>query len=228
MKPVHAISSDLKHEDVPQWPRANAPVVIDENTRKVVDALFDELQGIFPAWRQAWPTNAVLARAKRTWTKGFMAAGLTSLEQLRFGLKRCREPGRSDFIPSVGRFLEWCQPSPEDLGQPPLVVAYRQAVRKSHPHARFSWTHQTIFHAAYEVGLDRLYAKPSEQTFEPFAKAYREACQLMLKGEPLRALPERDEDAERRRLKLPAPVPDPAIAREQLAAIRARMGRGSA
>ncbi len=55
---------------------------LDPGSTEVVNALFKELQAIFPAWKQAWPDDEALKAAKRSWIKSFVAAGINTLEQI--------------------------------------------------------------------------------------------------------------------------------------------------
>jgi len=192
-------------------PAAAAPRKIDNATVEVVNRLFLELQAIFPAWRQAWPDDKALAAAKRSWIKGFAAAGINSLEQIRYGLEQCRLSG-CDFAPSVGKFIQWCRPTPELLGLPSVEQAYRAACRIAHPAADRTRVHQAVYHAACETGFYELNSLPEEKSRRLFGRAYGITVQAILEGKPLReipkALPER------------VSVRNPAAAQATLDAIR--------
>lgn len=194
------------------------PRQVDPATAGVVNRLFAELQCIFPAWRQAWPDDKALDAAKRSWIKGFAAAGITSLEQIRFGLEQCRRSG-ADFAPSVGRFIRWCQPTPEMLGMPELEKAYREAVASAHPSASPRWSHPAVHHAACETGFYALSHMPEEQSRKLFARNYEVTVRMLLAGEPLREIPKA----------LPASVrvSTPEVGRAALQALRQQV-RGEA
>lgn len=207
---------------------ASAPAVpheVDEASALVVNKLFRELQAIFPAWKQAWPDKAAVATAKRSWTKAFMAAGITQVEQIRFGLKMARTSG-GDFMPSAGKFVKWCAPTPEILGLPDAEKAFREALRMSHPvmGARIddpeAWSHIAVRHAALEAGLYSLGRLPMDPARALFGRAYELTCKMVLAGEPLREIP--------KALPKAATVPaDPAKARSAIAAMRAALaGQG--
>jgi len=202
-----------------------APREIDQDSALVVNKLFRELQAIFPAWKQAWPDDAALETAKRSWTKAFMAAGITRVEQIRFGLAAARTNG-GDFMPSSGKFVKWCTPSPEQLGLPSGDRAFREALAMAHPAmaARIddasAWSHIAVRHAALEAGLytlGRLQMDPARKLFD---RAYELTCKMVLAGEPLREIP--------KALPAHATVPaDPAKAREALQAMRAALAGGA-
>ncbi|MCF5371147.1 replication protein P, partial [Pseudomonas sp. PA-4-8C] len=101
--------------------------VVDDATGEVVERLFRQLQAIFPAHKQAWPDDKAKAAAMRNWTMGFMAAGIRTLEQIRYGIEQCRKSG-SPFAPSVGQFIGWCTPGPEAFGLPASADAWVEAL----------------------------------------------------------------------------------------------------
>lgn len=165
------------------------PPRIDSGSAQVVNALFRELQACFPAWRQAWPTDEAMATAKKTWIKGFAAAGINTLEQIRYGIEQCRLMP-SDFMPSVGRFIELCKPTPEMLGLPTADKAFDEACRKAHPAMQGSkWSHQAVYHAAAESGFYNLTRLPQDAARKLFDRNYAVACRMVMDGEPLKTIP---------------------------------------
>lgn len=181
----------------------------------VVNKLFAELRAIFPAWKSAWPTDKDLERAKRTWVKAFVSSSLTRLEQIRFGLEQCRK-AETDFIPSVGKFISWCQPSAEILGLPSVGAAYREACRNAHPAAKPNWSHPAVYHAACQAGLYELANLPERDSRQIFERAYSVTVRAVLAGEALpdipKALPKR------------VAVVTPEVGRGALAALRKTLG----
>lgn len=168
-------------------PKQTKPL-IDPASAQVVNALFTELKAIHPAWRAAWPSDQMENTAKRSWTKAFTAAGMCSIQQIRYGIDRCRASG-SPFMPSVGQFLDWCQPSPENMGLPSVERAYLQACAASHPAADTSALHPAVWHAACEAGLYMLARQPEGKSRPVFERAYAITVRLIIEGEPLREIP---------------------------------------
>lgn len=193
---------------------AQPPRAIDQGTAAVVNSLFAELQCIFPAWKQAWPDEDSLKAAKRSWIKGFMAAGINSLEQIRFGIQQCRKSG-GDFAPSVGRFIRWCEPTPEMMGLPGASKAYREACANAHPAAERNWSHPAVHHAACETGFYELANMPEERSRKLFDRNYAITVRMVMTGEPLREIP----------LALPETVTvcTPEVGLAALAALRAKV-----
>lgn len=155
-------------------------------TTEVVNALFKELQAIFPAWKQAWPDDESLKASKRSWIKSFVAAGINTLEQIRFGIQKCRVLG-TDFAPSSGKFIKLCQPTPEEMGIPPLARALAEALENFHPSRAGSrvWSHQAIRHAALQCEGHNLGYMEPERAEKVFARAYDITIRMMVAGEPL-------------------------------------------
>lgn len=166
---------------LPVMPKTLPPGTVD-----VVNALFKELQAIFPAWKQAWPTDAALSTAKRSWIKAFIVAEINTLEQIRFGIERCRSLG-TDFAPSVGKFITLCQPTPEMLGIPPHDKAFREALVNAHP-SRFgnrTWSHPAVRHAALQCEMHNLGDLVPEKASKVFDRAYDITIRMLMQGKPL-------------------------------------------
>lgn len=165
---------------------APAPKQLASGTVRVVNTLFIELMAIFPAWKQAWPDDEALAAAKRSWIKAFMAAGINTLEQIRFGVERCRALGRP-FAPSVGEFVDMCQPTPEEMGIPPLARALAEALENFHPSRAWSrqWTHPAVRHAALQCEAQNLGSMEVERAEKVFARAYDITIRMLVAGKPL-------------------------------------------
>lgn len=97
-----------------------------------VSRLFAALQGIFPAWRQAFATDAEAAEARRQWSAGLIDAGITDSATIRVGLARARR-SKSPFLPSVGQFVEWCREAARDrIGFPTVESVLAQITQYSH------------------------------------------------------------------------------------------------
>ena len=212
MKSANQLTAPIMAGNLPAASGGGEPPSIDSGSAKVVNALFRELQSCFPAWRQAWPTDDAMATAKKTWIKGFAAAGITSIEQIKYGIEQCRLMP-SDFMPSVGKFIELCKPTPEALGLPSEEKAFDEACRKVHPAmAGCKWSHQVVYHAASESGFYNLSTLPMDAARKLFARNYAITVQMVLDGKPLKAIP----------LALPETVSTktPEVGRAALAALR--------
>lgn len=219
MKRAHDIAVSINPAAVPVVPQKPAPRQVDSGTAQVVNALFRELQAIFPAWKQAWPDNQALEAAKKSWIKGFMAAGINTIEQIRFGIERCRDEGGA-FAPSVGQFIAWCAPTAEMIGLPDVGKAYREACHNAYPGADQRWSHPAVHHAACETGFYELRNLPEKDSRILFERAYGVTVRAVLDGKPLREIP--------KALPESVSVRTPEVGRAALAGLRAKVRGGEA
>lgn len=102
--------------------------------KTIVDDLFKQLAFVFPAWKYTWDTEEKIKGAKKEWVKAFFENDITTKEQIAHGLRKARKMD-SDFLPSCGKFVSWCNPTPEDMGYPSeqralmLCVSYRSKLK---------------------------------------------------------------------------------------------------
>lgn len=197
------------------------PPEVRRATEQLINRLFADLRSIYPAWKQAWSSEELYRNSKANWTQALLDAGICDWSQIERGLARCRlEPG--DFIPSVGKFIDRCWATPEELGAPAVDAAYWEAQRNSHPAMAGNerWSHPAVYHAANQCSRHSLLYLPADVGRLKFAEAYRAVIRRFEAGEAL-----------------PEPVPaltasvhrkgDPATARSALDALRAGLAGGA-
>jgi hypothetical protein len=195
----------------------------ERETGKVINQLFRQLRSIRTAWRQAWPDKKSYMESKSTWLKAFIENGICTQEQIDIGLIRCRaEP--SDFIPSVGKFIQGCMPSPEML-KPPLPsveAAYKQALRNCHPsmYGVAKWFHPAVYHATAAAGFSSLPLLSRDLGLISFEKRYLEQVRKVWKGELLAPIPVAE--------LAPPSERTPEVGNQALAELRAMRARGAA
>lgn len=155
------------------------PLQVTPQTAEVVNDLFRRLRGIFPAWRQAWPSTEALDAAKAEWIKEFADEGIRTLEQIEFGIQKCRKL-KKPFAPSVGEFIAMCQPTPEDFGMPAPADAWIEALMGL-------YSHDGVKIAAVATGLfDLRAAQQSDKGLQArFDRAYQIVLRRAQEGEPL-------------------------------------------
>lgn len=100
-------------------PERKADQVIDDNTVRLVNQLFEKLKVIFPASVSTiLKTPEMEAAARKEWLIALMKGGINSREMLQAGLDKARVSD-SDFWPSPGKFIAWCKDGfAERLGLP--------------------------------------------------------------------------------------------------------------
>ena len=185
---------------------------------ELINRLFREIRTARPAWRQAWPSTEVLEASKKTWITAFLEAGITDWDsQIAFGLQALRgEP--SDFVPAPGKFVTWCQPTPQALGLPSLEEAYAEALQKTHPSMAgvARWSCPAVYHAAARAGFSTLQQLGRSDGLALLEQKYVLIRRALARGEqlpvvPVAALPSK-------------PNSNPEVGNDALAAIRNRIG----
>tara|TARA_R110002049_G_scaffold305534_1_gene502460 strand:+ start:2216 stop:2884 length:669 start_codon:yes stop_codon:yes gene_type:complete len=83
---------------------------INDEAKRLVDKVFEQLKSIFPAWQYAWKDAKAIDAAKVEWVKAFLEGNVNTIDQLREGFKHARA-SESDFLPSSGKFVQWCNKS---------------------------------------------------------------------------------------------------------------------
>ncbi|WP_311969328.1 replication protein P [Pseudomonas baltica] len=197
MKSVSKIANGLcdqarSGDFIPASENPRALQVSEEQNTLVaaINELFKELRSIRSAWRQAWPDKETYHSSKRQWFQAFIEAEVCTPGQIAFGMSQVRKhPG--DFIPSPGQFIEWCKPSPEMLGLPPLGKAHREACRNAHPGmaGQGNWSHDAVWHAAKECGFENLNRLATDLSLKLFERNYAIAVRRILAGLPLQSMP---------------------------------------
>ncbi|WP_158138680.1 replication protein P [Vibrio metschnikovii] len=152
----------------------------------LVNNLFAELQVIFPAWRLAFPTQAALDNAKRTWTLALFENGIHHGAQIKAGLRKARSSG-SPHMPSVGQFMSWCRPSAEDLGLPSIERAFAMIGMMRYPdmRQRIPDVVQAAFNQIQHWDLTHLTEK---DLFPIFKSHYQKLIEKVSRGEDISSL----------------------------------------
>jgi uncharacterized protein YoaH (UPF0181 family) len=176
MKPVNQLMAGMGNLPPVE---AQEQLHVTPDTTEVVNGLFRRLRGIFPAWRQAWPSTEALASAKEEWIKEFAAQGIRTLEQIEFGIQKCRRL-KKPFAPSVGEFIAMCTPSPEDFGMPVAADAWVEALMGI-------YSHEAVKLAAEATGLfDLRAAKQEDKSLRArFERNYEVILRRAQEGKPL-------------------------------------------
>lgn len=102
-------------------------IIIDDFAKSIINKVFEQLSKIFPAWQYNWKTQKEIDGAKMEWTKAFNENNINTLDQIKYGFAKARK-SETDFLPSCGKFISWCEPSAEDLGYPSEQQAMKQCV----------------------------------------------------------------------------------------------------
>lgn len=196
-----------------------AVVAVDPSTQAVIDDLFLRLRGACGAWRQSWPTEAVMNASKLEWLGEFMRSGITRMEQIDHGM-RVVSASKSAFVPAPGVFVSWCF-APEGLGLPSVESAYSQALKNCYPPMRHcaKWYHPAVYHATAAAGFHSLSLLSRELGLASFEKHYLVQCRRIWQGDKLEPVPVAELTVE--------PKITPEVGKKALAELRAKRAGGA-
>jgi hypothetical protein len=160
----------------------------DEKTAQIINALFEKIIRIKPAFKQGWPTETEFQMAKREWVNAFKRANITSLERVKRGIERLADAEKS-FLPSPGEFIAMCNPTLAEMGWPERAEAFNSAVRKTYDlkYKVDSPAHPAVDAARKMTGA--LIFGRGDKVSEPiFIKNYEMARDRFLNGEALETM----------------------------------------
>lgn len=120
------------------------------------------------------------SKARDLWLRDLKSKGISD-EQIRFGLDACVE---LEWPPSVGEFIRWCKPRPEQFGIPDVDTAYREAAKAvSVGWGEHTWSHPMIYHAARSIETFE-WKNLGDRVLRPmFERAYQILASRVMAGE---------------------------------------------
>lgn len=146
-----------------------------------INFIFAELCAAFPAWRNTFRNQIELDDAKRSWVKGLIEADVTDLELIKTGLKKARASD-SDFFPSVGKFISWCN-SNDDFLLPDAEFAFQ-----SLPIYMAGFRNQIpapTLAAFDQIGKPAIRKKNERDVFKLFKYSYELVCKRVKTNKPI-------------------------------------------
>ena len=162
---------------------------LDPHVTEVVSKIFVFFYAICRGFDKQYQDPKRLNVEKTQWIRAFMDIGFNTLEKVQRGIKKCRLESPIN-TPTIGQFVKWCIPSAEELGIPNVEYAYDEACRNSNPsNPEKKWTHQAVYHAWTMCNSYDLSHLPKKNTFPIFERNYDITVKMIIRGEPLKAIP---------------------------------------
>lgn len=162
---------------------------LDPHVTEVVNKLFVLFYSLCRGFEKQYQDRKRLNVEKTQWIRAFMDIGFDSLEKVQLGIKKCRLESPIN-TPTIGQFVKWCTPMPEELGLPSVEKSYAEACSNSSPsNQKKMWTHQAIYHAWTMCNSYELANLPRKNTFPVFERNYNIAAKMMIRGEALKSIP---------------------------------------
>ena len=166
---------------------------IPGNAVRLIDRMFIRLKSIFPAWKQAFASEAEYNETKQVWLEELFKAGVVNPQSLKRGLDLAAK-SESPFFPSVGQFIAWCQfedyhalglPTAEDL-----IQRYKNYMG----YARFN-QHEFKYQSKAEYWVlktlyNQYWNKPLDDTLKAIPRILNEAAEKVRSGFEFEDIPE--------------------------------------
>lgn len=125
-----------------------------EQVAQVINGVFSQLLATFPAGLIN-RTQEELNEIRRQWVLAFMENGITTLEQVKAGMRVARRQEKP-FLPSPGQFVAWCRESGGalNLNVEQLVAEYwdwRKRAFEFTSSEQFPWSQPVVYHICTEL-----------------------------------------------------------------------------
>ena len=144
---VITIVQDFQQHGLPAVPEDTKQASMSKGDAELINGVFEQMKAIFPAWQRAFPLPKAEAAAKKEWTKALIESGVTTEQQIKFGLQQARAQNLP-FFPSPGQFISWCKPTPEMFGLPSVEMALMDVAR-----------HRSTVITSYSIHYTKLYER---------------------------------------------------------------------
>ena len=165
-----------------QPPSLQQKQAITEQTIVFVNRVMKTILANSPAWSISLKGTGSIDDYRQQLVKAFLENNITQMMQVELGLKRIRkEP--TNFLPSVGQFINWCSPTTEAIGCPDVDEAYREACY--YKYSKKTLSHPCIAYALNKITMFELANKSEAKTKPRFEKLYIKAVGLFYYGDPL-------------------------------------------
>jgi hypothetical protein len=131
-------------------------------------------------FRAAFPDATQLAMAKQLWLHSLCDLPPA---RLRAGVRRAIKA--SEYLPSLHRLREYCDPDPAELGLPDAYTAYLEACRAPSPKREQRWSHPAVYRAGVESDWFFLANNPESVALPVFKRNYELLVHRLLDGEDI-------------------------------------------
>ena len=148
---------------------------------EAVDQMFAKFQLAYHnQFRKAFPSKALLNRAKRFWHENLHRFSPALLYRATAELTTT-----SEFLPSLADVVGACRRGTALFGLPSTREAYQEACLKPPPKAAREWSHEAVYLAGCATGWQLLAGEPESASFPRFEYHYLELCRQVLEGAEL-------------------------------------------
>ena len=166
---------------------------IPDNSVRLIDRMFIRLKSIFPAWKQAFASEAEYNETKQVWLEELFKAGVVNPQSLKRGLDLAAK-SESPFFPSVGQFITWCQFEDYHALGLPTAEELIQRYKNYMGYARFN-QHEFEYQSKAEYWVlktlyNQYWNKPLDDTLKAIPRILNEAAEKVRSGFEFEDIPE--------------------------------------
>lgn len=159
---------------------------LNPKTVAIINRLFVVFESICRGFEKQYSDNQKkLNLEKIQWTRAFMDAGISTIEQLEFGIKKCRLESPIN-TPTIGQFVKWCAPEPKDLGLPTVEEAYKLSLLINRQFSDYkpdcAKTYTVIKHAISQIGPSEYRSMKADTAFKTFERYYAITFRQFVEG----------------------------------------------
>ena len=158
-------------------------VSLNEQAAYDINDIFKSLKAIFPTFKLTFPDDESLRIGKKVWVKTLLEGKITTHEQIRIGMKRARASG--DFMPSAGKFADWCRVTASDMGLPCREDAFREAIGNLGVFITAKWSHPVVFETVKQSTCYALKNNTEKDARALFYRNYAIMVERVRRGERL-------------------------------------------
>lgn len=168
----------------------------DERTRRIINRIFERLEGILNGFWWNIKSQAHLNNIKTQWLELFRQLNFTDVRLIEIGINVARR-NEQQSLPKASEFIRWCTPSPDSLGLPSIKKAFDEAVYNSHETIIDKrWSHPVVYHAWSQSTPSKLRNLNSDDSFKLFKYNYEQAIKDFIAGKPFSEPPKAIESKE--------------------------------
>ncbi len=185
MKDMNSLINSSNLNKAISQPNSQTPEqkqVITEQTIHFVNRVMKTMLANSPAWSISLKGTESINDYRQQLVKAFLENSITQMSQVELGLKQIRkEP--TNFLPSVGQFINWCSPTAAAIGCPELEDAYKEAC--FYRYSKKTLSHPCIAYALSKITMYELSNKSEATTKPRFEKLYQQAVEKFYYGNTL-------------------------------------------
>lgn len=110
-----------------RWKHEEDKTILTDEFKAGIDRLFSTLEAIFPAWRVSMKDDKSIASVKLLWAEELMRYYKKTGQRpnLKQGVSIAKR-SESDFFPSIGKFLSWCEQDDGENGPQAMLRRFNR------------------------------------------------------------------------------------------------------